>query len=286
MRLLAPAKINLYLKVVGRREDGYHLLNSLMCCVGLYDTLDLCIPAKQDAIVCHQARVPADETNLALKAVFAFNQALARRTDRTPCNVSIELKKKIPVGAGLGGGSSDAAAVLLGLNQYHGHVFTRAQLHHLALQLGADVPFFIDQRPSLVSGIGEQLSACQGLPPYGVILIYPGFGVSTAEVFKNLNFGLTKCEKKNSYFPFNNGKFDLKQGLENDLEEGVARRFPVIKHMKRALLEQGALGASMTGSGSVVFGLFADKAEAQGAMAGLNSQSGWQIFATELITGS
>lgn len=286
MRLLAPAKINLYLKVVGRREDGYHLLNSLICCVGLYDTLELCIPARHDTIACNHERIPTDETNLALKAAFVFNQALARQTNRPPCNVSIELKKKIPVGAGLGGGSSDAAAVLSGLNQYHGHVFARAQLRHLALQLGADVPFFIDQRPSLVSGIGEQLSACRGLPPYGVILIYPGFGVSTAEVFKNLNFGLTKCEKKNRYFPFKKGKFDLHQGLENDLEESVARRFPVIRQMKRALLEQGALGASMTGSGSAVFGLFADKAEAQDASVRLNSQPGWQIFATELVTGS
>ena len=286
MQLRAPAKINLYLKVVGRRDDGYHLLNSLMCCVGLYDTLDIRLPVKESIIACNHPKVPADKTNLALKAVYVFNEALARRSGHEPCNVAIKLTKTIPVGAGLGGGSSDAATVLVGLNQYHGGVFTRAQLNELALQLGADVPFFIDQKPALVAGIGEQLSRCRGVPPLGVVLIYPGFGVSTAEVFKNLNFGLTKCEKKIRYFPFINGKFDLNNGLDNDLEIVVARQFPVIRQMKDALLEQGARGASMTGSGSAVFGLFSDQAEAQSVLKRLNRQSGWQVFATGLITES
>ena len=202
MQLLAPAKINLFLQVVGRREDGYHLLHSLFCCVGLYDTLDISLTEAENRILCDSKLVPADERNLALKAALVFNGALSRKTSRAPSNVSIRLTKNIPVGAGLGGGSSDAAAVLLGLNQYYDGALSRDQLGELALGLGVDVPFFIHRHPSLVSGIGEHITPCPGVPPLGVVLIYPGFGISTSEVFKNLNFGLTKCEKKITYFPF------------------------------------------------------------------------------------
>jgi 4-diphosphocytidyl-2-C-methyl-D-erythritol kinase len=286
MELLAPAKINLFLNIVGRREDGYHLLRSLMCCVGLYDTVHINLPAGGNTIICDHDQVPSDKTNLALKAALLYNDCLLYETDLKPHDVLIRLKKNIPVGAGLGGGSSDAAAVLLGLDHYYQHPLSKDRLHLLALQLGADIPFFLEKRPSLVSGIGEQLEPVKGLPPMGVVLVYPGFTISTEAVYKNLNFGLTKCEKKLRYFPFNNGKFDLNQGLCNDLEKSVAQHFPVIVEIKKALLCQGALAASMTGSGSTVFGLFSSQTEAQSAKDRLIIKPGWQVFATELIVES
>lgn len=286
--LQAPAKLNLCLYVVGRRSDGYHELLSLMCCVALYDRLQLHIGASADQIRCDHPEVPVDETNLALKAVSLFNQVLGDETKIRPQHVSIDLTKQIPVGGGLGGGSSDAAAVLKGLNRYHGHPFERERLMALAVSLGADVPFFVDRRPAVASGIGEQLEPYLGLPSLGALLVYPDFGISTAEVFKNLRLGLTKSKKKLRYLPFKNGKFSANHHLHNDLEAGVIRRWPVIAKIKKMLQDQGAIGSLMTGSGSTVFGLFRDEAAAEKIEKELCQSEAWpdtwQAYATRLLT--
>ena len=283
IEISAPAKINLFLQVVGRRDDGYHELRTLMCCVGIYDTLVLRLPGQRNEIICSHPDVPSNKTNLALKAALRFNHALAAERQISPDPVSIHLTKTIPAGAGLGGGSSDAAAVLKVLNKRYGRPFSRLRLQALALELGADVPFFIDQVPALATGIGEKLTPYHGLAPMGVVLIYPGFAIATAEVFKNLNLGLTKCEKQLRYFPFNNGKFCALHHLCNDLEPEVTARFPVIQELKKALLDHGALGALMTGSGSAVFGLFADPQAAQDVRHALACRDEWQVFVTELL---
>jgi 4-diphosphocytidyl-2-C-methyl-D-erythritol kinase len=282
VKVSAPAKINLFLRVLGRREDGYHELRTLMCCVGLHDTLVIHMGTPGDSLTCSDARIPCGEDNLALKAALLFNRALAAETAIAPLNVSIELIKRIPSGAGLGGGSSDAAAVLNHLNRYYHYPLKDEKLHALALSLGADVPFFIQGRPALASGIGELLEPYAGLSPWGAVVVYPGFGISTAEVFKNLNLGLTKCEKQLRYFPFKYGKFDIVRHLCNDLETVAAHRFPVIETIKKELLNQGAMGSLMTGSGSAVFGLFSDLNAAQRAGYALEGNADWQVFATEL----
>ena len=284
LALRAPAKLNLCLHVVGQRADGYHELLSLMCCVALHDRLELRIGVSQNQIRCEHPGVPADETNIALQAVSLFNQTLDSDTNRCPKNVSIQLAKHIPVGGGLGGGSSDAAAVILGLNRFHGCPFDRERLLSIAVRLGADVPFFIDQRPAVASGIGERLAPYHGLQPFGAVLVYPNFGISTAEVFKNLRFGLTKSKKKLRYLPFKNGKFSANHHLHNDLEAGVIRRFPVIAEIKKKLQDQGAIGSMMTGSGSTVFGLFRDEVAAQKAARDLYRPDTWQVYATRLLT--
>ena len=283
MELRAPAKINLYLKVVGRRNDGYHELRTLMCCIDLYDTLQLRMGTDQSGIVCSDPDLPRDGSNLVLRAAMDYHAALEADTDILPQNAFIHLTKRIPSGAGLGGGSSDAAAVLNGLNQYYGAPFDRSKIMALALKIGADVPFFIDGRPALASGVGEVLSPYDRLPPYGVVVVYPGFGISTAEVFKNLNFGLTKCEKPHRYFLFNKGKSDRFCHMCNDLESVAIRQFPVIETIKKELLNQGAVGALMTGSGSAVFGLFADLSSAQTAAKVLATSVKGEVFATQLV---
>lgn len=153
--LLAPAKINLCLHVLGRRPDGYHELYSLMCPVALYDRLRLRPGGAADQIACDPPSVPADDSNLALKAAKLFNHTLLAEGLKNVPKVCIHLEKKIPVGAGLGGGSSDAAAVLKGLNACHGQPFAGERLRAMALNLGADVPFFIDARPAIAQGIGN-----------------------------------------------------------------------------------------------------------------------------------
>ncbi len=284
IRIVAPAKLNLFLKITGRRSDGYHELCSLMCCIALYDRLTLYPGADLNRLICDDPLVPSDHTNLAFRALSAFNAALEQERYRSWRPVFIELAKTIPAGAGLGGGSSDAAAVLKALNRYYGHPFSHDRLAAIALDLGADIPFFLTQTPAVAEGIGERLSPYPHLPPWHVLLVYPGFGISTAEVFHDLNLRLTKEEKKIRYFAFKNGKMDVVSHMCNDLEDAVKKRFPVIATIKAALLEQGALGASMTGSGSSVFGLFADSTGARKAVRGLEPQPGWRIFVTRLLT--
>lgn len=282
MEIHAPAKINLFLEVKRRREDGYHELRTLLCCIGLCDKLVVNLGGEISRIHCDHPDVPSDSSNLAMRAADLFNRTLAEQTGIAPKHVDIQLTKHIPAGAGLGGGSSDAAAVLTLLNDAYTQPFDTGQIQCMAMSLGADVPFFVFQRPALAGGIGEQLEAYEGLAPWGVVVVYPGFGISTAEVFENLNLGLTKCKKKNSYDPFNQGKFDPARHLCNDLEAVAVRRFPILDQIKKDLLNQGAIGSLMTGSGSAVFGLFADAVAAQTAARELRGQRNWQVVATEL----
>ena len=156
MKILSPAKINLFLQITGRRNDGYHDLVTLMCCVGLYDTVSLVFGAKETTVACDHPNVPEDETNLAFGAASLFLKALNKNE-----GVKIFIQKQIPVAAGLGGGSSNAAAVFLGLNRYYGYPFSTEELMSMGLSIGADVPFFIFQRPAIASGIGEKLEDLQ-----------------------------------------------------------------------------------------------------------------------------
>lgn len=283
MELRAPAKVNLYLKVVGRRPDGYHELISLMSCVGIYDRITLTFGVGTTGIEAGASDLPCDRSNIALAAALNFQQALERSGRAKQTSVFIQLNKIIPIGAGLGGGSSDAATVLKGLNAHHGHPFQRHELLALALELGADVPFFIDARPAIAQGVGEKLRPYQGLPAADIVIVYPGIGISTAKVFQNLNLRLTKRQKENRNFPFENGDFIVPEHLSNDLES-VARRFcPIIGDIKTALLNLGATGAMMTGSGSAVFGLFDTSAKASEAGRMLQKNGQFQVFITRLL---
>ena len=143
MELLAPAKINLFLHVTGKRADGYHNLFSLMCCIGIYDKIVLTFGAKETSVSCSAGNVPEDETNLAYRAAVLFFKALHQRRGDSPQGVKISIDKHIPVAAGLGGGSSNAAAVISGLNRYCGRPFSRVELISMGSAIGADVPFLI-----------------------------------------------------------------------------------------------------------------------------------------------
>ena len=179
MRLSAPAKINLFLEVCAKRSDGYHELNTLMAPLSLCDILELEFTAGAIQIRCDHPDVPADETNLAFMAAECFYARLGRRRHLPPRRPHINLTKQIPVAAGLGGGSSDAAAVLNGLNRHFGKPFTYRELADIGLALGADVPFFIEPRPALAGGIGEVLTPYRIRLPYACVLVFPGFTVST-----------------------------------------------------------------------------------------------------------
>ncbi len=279
MRILSPAKINLFLQITGKRPDGYHDLVSLMCCVGLYDTVTLSFGVKETSVSCRHPDVPEDETNLTAVAASLFFNTLNIND-----GVKISIEKQIPVGAGLGGGSSNAAAVLLGLNRFYDTAFSQDKLISLGCSIGADVPFFIFRKPAIVSGIGDKLKAYQGLESFKILLVFPGFGISTAKVYKNLNLGLTNCKKKLRSFLLNEQSFNPGCHLCNDLEPTAASMYPGIFIAKEALLRYGALGALMSGSGSTVFGLFPDSDTAFRAQCALEANNEWQVYLVDMIT--
>ncbi|MBW2565047.1 MAG: 4-(cytidine 5'-diphospho)-2-C-methyl-D-erythritol kinase [Deltaproteobacteria bacterium] len=258
MKILSPAKINLFLHITGKRPDGYHDLVTVMCCVSLYDTIFLTTRVKKTTVSCSNPEVPEDGTNIAFKAADLFFNRLNSQE-----GVKITIKKEIPVAAGLGGGSSNAAAVFLGLNRSYGY------------------PFSLDDL--LAKGIGEKLEVLNGLSSYKVLLVYPGFGISTAEIYKKFDFGLTKCKKKLKQSLLKNRIFDASCDLCNDLETVVIPKYPDILAAKEALLTHGALGALMSGSGSTVFGLFSDHDKASAANQVLSKNSEWQLFLTDMI---
>jgi 4-diphosphocytidyl-2-C-methyl-D-erythritol kinase len=250
-----------------------------MCCVGLYDTVSLTFGAKETSVSCSHPDVPEDETNLAFAAASLFFNTLNINE-----SVKISIEKQIPVAAGLGGGSSNAATVFLGLNRYYGYPFSPNKLISMGLSIGADVPFFIFRKPAIVSGIGNKFKAYQRLESFKILLVFPGFSLSTTQVYKNLNLGLTKCKKKLRRFLLNQQSFNPGCHLCNDLETPAASMHPGIFTVKEALLRYGALGALMSGSGSTVFGLFSDSDNALKAKNALAQNDKWQLYLVNMIT--
>jgi 4-diphosphocytidyl-2-C-methyl-D-erythritol kinase len=280
---LSPAKVNLNLAVTGRRADGYHRLVSLMACVDLYDRIRFRFEGSRITIKCSATGVPADDTNLAFRAAARFEEALARKGEFARLGLRMDLDKRIPAGAGLGGGSSNAATVLKVLNRHFNHPFSFDELSAIALSLGADVPFFLFGRPAIVTGIGEQLAPYSGLAPFAVLIVFPGLGLSTAAVYRALNLRLTKCEKKLKKFLLKNEVFKADIHLCNDLELPAIQSCPDVAAIKSELLGQGAQGALMSGSGSAVVGLFENADTARQARTALAARQAWQVFQGRLL---
>lgn len=259
IRRLSPAKINLHLKVLRKRADGYHDIASLMQLISLYD--ELTFERKGDNIVisCPDSGLPVNEENIvfrAARAIFALREYRG--------GVQIEIRKKIPLAAGLGGGSSNAATTLLAINDLCRFQLTQPELMSLAKGLGADVPFFIFGKTAWATGIGEMLTAVVGAPSSWLVLVNPGFEVSTAAIYGSLNLRLTS-EPANYSIPPVYSQGDLVSCLVNDLEPVATRLHPEIEQIKKLLMSAGALGSLMTGSGPTVFGLFSAEDDAREA---------------------
>jgi len=271
----APAKINLCLNVLGRRVDGYHELAMAMQRIDLADRLEISI---EDGVgievFCENLELGGGE-NIASRAARLF-----LTETQIQQKISIYIEKRIPVAAGLGGGSSDAAAVLSGLNRLCGHPVPLVRLMELAADLGADVPFFLFERPAWATGTGTQLEELPPLPEVCYLLLNPGFAVSTDWVYQSLQ--LTKGGKLANLPRFSVTTItDLVEALNNDLECVTAGRHPEISEMKDFLLKNGALGALMSGSGASVFGVYEDMSTAMAAHAQLDSRRSWKAFVTQ-----
>lgn len=257
MRLLAPCKVNLILEVVGRRQDGYHELRTWMQKLDLCDELTLAVREGEGvSLTCSDPDLPADETNLAWRAAAAFFDVSVRGRG---FGVDIALVKRIPSGAGLGGGSSDAGTVLRGLNGYFNNEFSEQELVRLATPLGADVPFFaVEHNAVWATGIGELMVPVPSLDHHHFLLVNPGFHVSTKWVFDT--FALTSKQERSSIAPSRNQDVTALSldDMRNDLELVTSGAFSEIGLMRQRLLEAGAYMAMMSGSGPTVFGVFPD----------------------------
>jgi 4-diphosphocytidyl-2-C-methyl-D-erythritol kinase len=257
----APAKLNIRLKITGLRPDGYHELVSIMIPVSLFDVIEVRLKeSKGIELAATGYPVPADEGNLVIRAAKSFFNATGLQS-----GVSIRMTKNIPVAAGLGGGSSDAAATLLVLNDIHSKPLSVNDLHGLAFRLGADVPFFLICAPCLATGIGEILEPAEGWPEFRYVIVSPPIQVPTAWVYQNYRMKLTTGEYAFIKKQLKSASFGISQILENDLEAVTSARFPIIDRIKRLLVENGAEGALMSGSGPSVFGAFGSMDRAKSA---------------------
>jgi 4-diphosphocytidyl-2-C-methyl-D-erythritol kinase len=268
----SPAKVNLSLQVLGRRKDGFHDIVSLMQRISLCDEMTFSPTAGRIIVRCPDSPLPEDEGNIVYRAAAAFHSRM-----KTPRGIEITIRKKIPIAAGLGGGSSNAAATLMTLNEIAGYPLNREELMMMGSDLGADVPFFIFGKTAWVTGIGDHMTEAGPFPRLRYVLVNPGFAVSTKMVYQNLNLGLTNQTINYSIPRFYTFK-DLIGGLTNDLEKVTVRLHPVLDNIKTLLLENGARGALMSGSGPTVFGIFTDEESALLAEENLGQCNRWSVF--------
>ena len=284
MNILSPAKVNLRLEILNKREDGYHEIFSLIQGVGLYDEIEIEI-SDTDGIVLEIGGVYSNllggldnRGNLAYRGAQAFIDATG--IDK---GVRIRLNKRIPVAAGLGGGSSNAASVLMGLNSIFEYPLSEDELISIGRGIGADVPFFLFRGPALASGIGDILQRVE-LPELWYVIVWPRIHISTREAYQSLNFGLTKKVLDINIESLKDNLMDvgfLSRFLYNDLEKVGVERYPEIGFIKEALYRYDPMGSLMSGSGSSVFGVFVDRGKAEEAYTGLReglSKKGWAVF--------
>jgi 4-diphosphocytidyl-2-C-methyl-D-erythritol kinase len=297
LSLCAPAKLNLGLRITGRRADGYHELASVFVPLELADELTIELggaPGIRLAVRGEAADgVPADSRNLAWRAAEAFSRAAGSQH-----GVALDLTKRVPSPAGLGGGSSDAGAVLRGLAALLPGAVPPAQLARIALSLGADVPFFLAPQPALVTGIGEQVAALSGLSAQPVLLAHPGVGLETGAVFAafaaagslthsgpppNLRALLALREEAGAtraHWPESSDR--LRELVVNDLEPAAARLCPQVAKLREELTRAGARAVGMSGSGPTLYAIYATDEEAFAAAQRL-ARPGLRLWPTRTI---
>ena len=261
MRMKAYAKVNISLDIVGKREDGYHLLEMIMQSIDLYDEIVIEKQKKEITIKCNKPYVPTDERNLAYKAA----QLFIEKYD-IDSGVNINIKKNIPVCAGLAGGSTDAATVLKIMNSLFNINASDEELMILGLKLGADVPYCIKGGTALCKGIGEEVTALKGFKDKVIVLVKPPFGVSTNSVYQEFNIEKARNHPNTGLIINANNNDNLKMvcdNMKNLLENVTLRKHKILINIKEEMRHNGAMGTMMSGSGPTVFAFFDDMLKAQ-----------------------
>lgn len=283
----APAKINLILRILDRRSDGYHNIWSIMQTVALEDEVHLRLSSSEQVhLRCDSAELLGDRNNLVHKAAAAVLERA-----QMAVGLEIELRKKIPLGAGLGGGSSDAAATILGLNQLLGLGWSQMQMRDVAQGLGSDVPFFLFAPAAVVTGRGEVVKPVVIRETRWVVLVNPGFAVETRWAYHEL------AASRQGVLPLLDAQrildeqrqvdwLQLKAAAENDFESPVLAKHPALGQIKQTLLSQGAEIALLSGSGATVFGLYKDEQSARRAQTEFLSDSRLKTFVVPTCSGS
>ena len=279
LRIFSPSKVNLFLKVLFRRPDGYHELQSVIQPVSVFDELTLFVERGEGITLSGSGRnMPSDSENLAVSACSLYIEAASLKT-----KISISIKKNIPLGSGLGGGSANAAAVLVGLNRIFGK-FADRDLFRMAASLGADVSFFIRSTTSLVEGVGERVTPLLDFPLFHYVIVFPKINVSTADVYrkwKPLGNPPSEVNPGEIIEKFRRGEFPLL----NDLEDTVCGIFPEVLSVKETLCSLGARAVLLSGSGSCVFSVFKDTKEAERIYEYLRTSPDFDVFLARGISG-
>ena len=267
---LAPAKLNLGLEILRRRDDGYHEIETVFVPLALADRLTLARGPRGSGprLEIRGAELAADETNLVVRAARRACAAL-----EVDCDLALVLEKRVPIAAGLGGGSSDAAATLLGLEALFERRLPETLRRQIARELGADVPFFLDPRPALGRGIGELLEPLPGVPEMHWVLVAFPFPIKTAEAYRDAARELTLPRSPTKIAALL-GPSGLLSSPRNDFEAPAARRHPEIREARRALERAGALATGMSGSGPTVYGRFEHEAAARAAAERITAEQG------------
>ena len=273
--LISCAKVNFGLRILRKRPDGFHDIETVLQTIDLWDTLTISLVQDRKILVhCDHQDVPADRENLAYEAA-----RLLQRECKARQGCRIEINKKIPPGAGLGGGSSNAAVTLLGLNSLWELKLPKRKLLSLSAKLGSDVPFFIQGGTALARGRGEKLIPLRLVPDFWMVLIKPELSIATKWAYRQLKIPLTSNSsdvKLKSLQEISNLE-QLLSFLDNDLETAVGEVYPSLAEIKAEFLSKGAMGAAMSGSGSAMFGLVKTKTAAE-RLAESMSRPKWQIF--------
>ena len=282
MKLKAMAKINLGLDVIRRREDGYHEVKMIMQTIRLFDRISICrIREKKIQVKTNLFYLPDNENNLVYKAA-----RLLQDEFQMPEGVRIELQKFIPVAAGMAGGSSDAAAVLYGMNRMFRLGLSDKELMERGVQIGADVPYCIMRGTALAEGIGEKLTELPPMPGCRVLIAKPSISVSTKFVYENLKLDENTVHPKIDLLvqDIERGSLrDVAAHMGNVLESVTIPNYPVIAEIKEQMIRDGALNAMMSGSGPTVFGLFEDAQKAEYAYRRMREGSlAKQVYLTEI----
>ena len=262
IKLKSRAKINLSIDVLGKREDGYHLVEMIMQTIDLYDVIKIIELSSDDIILkSNSSDIPLDDNNIVYKAI-----NLLKNKFNINKGIEIFIQKNIPIAAGMAGGSSNAAAVLVGLNKLWGLNLSELDLQKLGFKLGVDVPFCISGKAALAQGVGEELSFIKGLPKdISILICKPEIFVSTKDVYKclDLNNIQNRPDNKKLLEDLRQENIQsLAKNMVNVLESVTSIHYREIKEIEKVMMENGALGSMMSGSGPTVFGLYKNREDA------------------------
>lgn len=253
IEIKALAKINIGLDVISKREDGFHNLNTLFYPIlDLYDTITI-ERSDRFEFICDAKNIPSDNSNLIVQAA-----KLLEKVSGKIITAKIELKKYIPSQAGLGGGSSDAAATLISLNEMFQLGIKHEEMLQLALELGSDVPFFIKAKPAIGRSRGEQLEQLDFYIEEPILIVNPGINISTKEAFSSIEINNITTDYKSILFEEKLDYSRCRAVVKNDFEKSVFSKYPKLQEIKRLFYENGALFALMSGTGSTMYGIFPD----------------------------